>query len=47
MKIKMVVEAYIAEDVGTLYAHKSIANRISLMVSDIDWVQQVRIISEL
>ena len=47
MIIRMVVEAYIEEDVGTLYAHKSIANRISLMVSGIDWVQQVKIINEL
>lgn len=47
MKIKMVVEAYVEEDVGTLYAHESIGNRISLMLSEIDWVQHVKIINEL
>ena len=47
MKICMVVEAYIAEDVSTLYAHKSIAKCISLMVSEIDWVREVKIINEL
>ena len=47
MKIRMVVEAYIAEDVGTLYAHQAKNKRISLMVSGIDWVQEVKIINEL
>ena len=47
MKIRMVVEAYIAEDVGTLYAHQAIGKCISLMISGIDWVQQVKIINEL
>lgn len=47
MKIKMVVEAYIAEDVSTLYAHQAIGKRISLMVSGIDWVREVKIINEL
>ena len=47
MKIRMVVETYIAEDIGTLYAHQAIGKRISLMLSDIDWVQQVKIINEL
>ena len=43
----MVVEAYIEEDVNTLYAHQTIAKRISLMVSGIDWVRQVKTINEL
>ena len=47
MKIRMVVEAYIAEDIGTLYAHQAINKRISLLLSGIDWVQQVKIINEL
>ena len=47
MKIKMVVEAYIEEDIGSLYAHQAIGKRISLILSDIDWVQHVKIINEL
>ena len=47
MKIQMVVEAYIAEDVGSLYAHQAINKRISLLLSEIDWVQHVKIINEL
>lgn len=47
MKIKMVVEAYIAEDVDSLYAHQAIAKRISLLLSDIDWVQEVKVINAL
>ena len=47
MKIKMVVEAYVEEDIGSLYAHQAINKRISLLLSDINWVQQVKIINEL
>ena len=47
MKIQMTVEAYIAEDISSLYAHQAINRRISLMVSGIDWVRQVKIINEL
>ena len=47
MIIKMVIEAYIEEDVSTLYAHTTIAKRISLLLSGIDWVQHVKIINEL
>lgn len=47
MIIRMVVEADITEDINTLYAHQTVAKRISLLLSEIDWVQRVKIINEL
>ena len=43
----MAIGVEIMEDIDTLHAHKIIAKRISLMLSGIDWVQQVKIINEL
>lgn len=43
----MVIEVEIMEDIDTLHAHKIIAKRISLLLSGIDWVQEVKVINEL
>ena len=45
--IRMVVKVNISEDIDTLFAHTTIAKRISLLLSEIDWVQRVKIINEL
>lgn len=45
--IRMSIEVITEEDIDTLYAHKAIAQYIRLRLSAVDWVQRVRIITEL
>lgn len=45
--IRMTIEVITEEDIDPLYAHKAIAKYISLRLSAVDWVQQVKITNEL